>query len=81
IHPIDAAAYNIEMGDKVYVESPRGHVIVKAKITDEVLPGILSSTFHFPEVMLNRITSNISDSETMCPEFKVVACKISKLTT
>jgi len=36
-------------------------------------PGILSSTFHFPEIMLNIITSSVSDSLAMCPEHKVVA--------
>ena len=49
-----------------------------AKITDEVLPGILSSTFHFPEIMLNIITSNEHDSEALCPEYKVVSCRIRK---
>jgi formate dehydrogenase major subunit len=28
--------------------------------------------------MLNNITSGISDSEAMCPEYKVVACTIRK---
>jgi len=26
---------------------------------------MFSSTFHFPEIMLNNITSSISDSETL----------------
>ena len=51
---------------------------MRAKISDEVKPGILSSTFHFPEVMLNNITSDVHDSEAMCPEYKVVACTIRK---
>ncbi|MBP7821338.1 MAG: formate dehydrogenase subunit alpha [Saprospiraceae bacterium] len=79
INALDASTYHINNGDMVCVESPRGQVNVKAKITDEVLPGILSSTFHFPDIMLNKITSNIADTETMCPEFKVVACRIKKL--
>lgn len=78
IHPQDAENNSIGNGDPVLVESPRGQVIVKAYVTDEVLPGILSSTFHFPEIMLNNITSSVSDTETLCPEYKVVACKISK---
>jgi len=41
-------------------------------------PGILSSTFHFPEMMLNLITSSVSDSLAMCPEYKVVSCRIQK---
>jgi formate dehydrogenase major subunit len=28
--------------------------------------------------MLNNITSSISNSEAMCPEYKVVACRIRK---
>jgi formate dehydrogenase major subunit len=65
-------------GDMVCVESPRGKVDIKAHITDEMKPGILSSTFHFPEVMLNIITSDEHDSQAKCPEYKVVACRIRK---
>jgi len=74
----DARKHLINDGDMVCVESPRGKVDIKARITDEVKPGILSSTFHFPDMMLNNITSSISDSEAMCPEYKVVACNIRK---
>ncbi|MFN8351133.1 MAG: hypothetical protein U0U25_06685 [Flavobacteriales bacterium] len=35
-------------------------------------------TFHFPEIMLNIITSSVSDSLAMCPEYKVVTCRIRK---
>lgn len=78
IHPDDAERHFITEGDMVCVESPRGKVDIKARITDEVRPGILSSTFHFPEVMLNNITSDEHDSEAMCPEYKVVAVNIRK---
>ena len=78
IHPDDADKEMIQDGDFVCVESPRGKVDIKAKITDEVKPGILSSTFHFPEIMLNNITSDEHCSEAMCPEYKVVAAKIRK---
>lgn len=78
IHSEDAARHFIQDGDMVCVESPRGKVDIKAKITDEVRPGVLSSTFHFPEIMLNVITSDIHDSEAMCPEYKVVAVNIRK---
>jgi formate dehydrogenase major subunit len=78
IHPEDAARHLIQEGDMVCVESPRGKVDIKAKITDEVKPGVLSTTFHFPEVLLNIITSSERDSEAMCPEYKVVAVNIRK---
>jgi formate dehydrogenase major subunit len=78
INPADAAKENILDGDFVCVESPRGKVDIKARISDEMKPGILSSTFHFPEVMLNIITSDEHCSEAMCPEYKVVSCRIRK---
>ena len=78
IHPNDAKQHLIEEGDYVCLESPRGKVDVRARITDEVKPGILSTTFHFPDVMVNNITSDIHDTEAMCPEYKVVAVRIRK---
>jgi formate dehydrogenase major subunit len=78
INGLDAEKHFINDGDLVCVESPRGKVDIKAHITDEVKPGILSTTFHFPEVMLNLITSNEHDSEALCPEYKVVAVNIRK---
>lgn len=40
--------------------------------------GSLSSAFHFLEIMLNIITSSVSDSLARCPEYKVVTCRIRK---
>jgi formate dehydrogenase major subunit len=53
-------------------------VDVLAKVTEEVKPGILSSTFHFPEIMMNVLTSSVADTETKCPEYKVVAVDVRK---
>jgi formate dehydrogenase major subunit len=78
INPEDAAKENLKDGDFVCVESPRGKVDIKAVVTDEMKPGILSSTFHFPEIMLNIITSDEHCTEAMCPEYKVVSCRIRK---
>jgi formate dehydrogenase major subunit len=78
INPKDAADNLIEDGQMVCVESPRGKVDIKAFITDEVKSGVMSSTFHFPEIMLNNITSDVHDSEAMCPEYKVVMCRVRK---
>lgn len=78
IHPDDAKKHNINAGDLVCVTSARGKVDVRAKLSDEVKPGILSSTFHFPEIEMNNITSSVADSEALCPEYKVVAVNIRK---
>jgi formate dehydrogenase major subunit len=78
INPEDAAKNFIADGDMVCVESPRGKVDIKAVITTDLKPGVLSSTFHFPDVMLNNITSDEHCSEAMCPEYKVVSVRIRK---
>ncbi len=78
INPDDARHHLINDGDMICVISARGKIDVKAKITDEVKPGVLSSTFHFPDIKMNDLTSSISDSEAMCPEYKVVAVNIRK---
>ncbi|HPR00139.1 MAG TPA: formate dehydrogenase subunit alpha [Saprospiraceae bacterium] len=78
IHPEDAVIHGIDTGDMVCVESPRGKVDIKAKLTHEVNPGVLSTTFHFPEIMVNNITSDVHDSEAKCPEYKVVSVRIRK---
>jgi formate dehydrogenase major subunit len=78
INPKDAKTYLINESDYVCIESPRGKVDVKARITDDVKEGILSTTFHFPDIMINNLTGDVHDSEAMCPEYKVVAVRIRK---
>ena len=78
INAKDASDNGIGDGEMVCVTSARGKVDIRAKITDEVKPGVMSTTFHFPEIMVNLITSDIHDSEAKCPEYKVVAVKIRK---
>ncbi|MCB0505232.1 MAG: molybdopterin-dependent oxidoreductase, partial [Cyclobacteriaceae bacterium] len=78
INPEDAEANNIKDGDMVCVSSARGKVDIKAKLSEEVKPGVMSTTFHFPEIMVNLITSDVYDSEAKCPEYKVVAVNIRK---
>ncbi|MFM9948841.1 MAG: formate dehydrogenase subunit alpha [Saprospiraceae bacterium] len=79
INPVDARDNGIEEGDMVRLISPRGEVPSKAHITDEVKPGILSTTFHFPELLVNNITSDVHDSIAQCPEYKVVAVRLEKV--
>ena len=78
INPKDAKNNGIDDGDLVCLESPRGKVDIEAWITDGVNPGVLSTTFHFPEIMVNNVTSDVHDSEAMCPEYKVVSVRIRK---
>jgi len=78
INAQDAEDKGIKDGDIVCVSSARGKVDLKARVTDEVKPGVLSTTFHFPEMLVNVLTSGVADSEALCPEYKVVAVDVRK---
>ncbi len=80
IHPSDAKRKGIVTGDLVRLFSARGEVRLKASVTEDVKPGILYTTFHFPEALVNNVTGDGMDADTMCPEFKVTAADIEKVT-
>lgn len=78
IHPEDAQNRGIKDGDIVLVASPRGQARIRARLSGMVQPGILSSTFHFPEILINQVASDVLDSEADCPEYKVIAVDVRK---
>lgn len=78
IHPEDAKEQGIVDGDMVCVESERGKVDIKSKVWDGIKKGVLSTTFHFPEVLVNDLTSSVTDTEALCPEYKVVSIRFRK---
>ena len=63
----------------VEVTSRRGKVQVKAKIADNLPPGVVFMTFHFKEAAANLLTIDALDPVAKIPEFKVCAVKIRKL--
>lgn len=73
INSKDAQEKNITDNDQVRLFSARGEITLKAKISNKVKPGILFTTFHFPELMINRVTGDVTDKHTKCPEYKVVS--------
>jgi formate dehydrogenase major subunit len=77
IHPQDAGPRRIATGDRVRLTSARGAVELVAQLSREVRPGELFTTFHFPEAMVNSITSEQGDGETGCPEYKVTAVQVA----
>lgn len=73
VHPDDAAAKGVVTGDYARVFSARGVTTMKAKVSDVVKPGVIYTTFHFPEAAINFLTSSVGDEYTLTPEYKVVA--------
>ena len=79
IHPHDAEERGILENDWVGISSRAGDTVLRAKITERVQPGVVYTTFHHPESGANVITTENSDWATNCPEFKVTAVQVSKV--
>jgi len=79
IHPHDAEERGIKEGDWVGIASRAGETVLHAKISERVQPGVIYTTFHHPESGANVITTDNSDWATNCPEFKVTAVQVSRV--
>jgi formate dehydrogenase major subunit len=80
IHPHDAEERGILEGDWVGIASRAGETVLRARVTARVQPGVLYTTFHFPESGANVITTDNSDWATNCPEYKVTAVQATRVT-
>ncbi|AJC22252.1 formate dehydrogenase subunit alpha [Pandoraea pulmonicola] len=76
IHPHDAQERGIKDGDWVGIRSRAGETVLRALISERMQPGVVYTTFHFPESGANVITTDNSDWATNCPEYKVTAVQV-----
>ena len=79
IHPFDAEERGIAEGDWCGIASRAGETVLRAVLTDRVQPGVVYTTFHFPSSGANIITTENSDWATNCPEYKVTAVQVSRV--
>jgi formate dehydrogenase major subunit len=80
IHPHDAEERGIRQDDWVGIQSRAGETVLRATVTERVAPGVVYTTFHFPESGANVITTDSSDWATNCPEYKVTAVQVMPVT-
>jgi formate dehydrogenase major subunit len=79
MHPHDADVRGVAQGDWVGIASRAGETVMRAEVTDRVQPGVVYTTFHFPESGANVVTTDNSDWATNCPEYKVTAVQVVKV--
>ncbi|MFA7669599.1 MAG: formate dehydrogenase subunit alpha [Burkholderiaceae bacterium] len=77
IHPADAEDRGIRDGAQVSVSSRAGTTVLRALVSERMQPGVVYTTFHFPESGANVITTDSSDWATNCPEYKVTAVQVA----
>ena len=78
LNPKDAKAKDLISGDRATLKSDRGEITLDVEVTDRVKRGVVRTTFHFPDVLINEVTSAVTDEETKCPEYKIVAVDVLK---
>jgi formate dehydrogenase major subunit len=79
IHPHDAEERGIAEGDWVGIESRACDTVLRARVSERMQPGVIYTTFHFPESGANVITTENSDWATNCPEYKVTAVQATRV--
>ncbi|MGE5340057.1 MAG: formate dehydrogenase subunit alpha [Candidatus Omnitrophota bacterium] len=79
IHPVDAAAFDVEEGEAVKLVSRRGEMTVAIRKNRYVHKGELFMNFHFPEAAANRLTNDRLDPYSRIPGYKQTACRIEKM--
>ena len=79
INPHDAENRGIAPGDWVGISSRAGETVLRADVTGRVPPGVVYTTFHFPDSGANVVTTDSSDWATNCPEYKVTAVQATKV--
>lgn len=56
IHPDTAARYGVIQGEMTVVESRRGAIRLKAKVTPDIIPGVVNLSYGWKEANVNLLT-------------------------
>lgn len=89
LNPDDAGAAGIVEGDWVRVESPRGAIVVRARV-GSVMPGAVFAPFHYgtwdpaelaagDSGQANELTMTVWDPVSKQPCFKTAACRVTRV--
>ncbi|MDE2148247.1 MAG: formate dehydrogenase subunit alpha [Gammaproteobacteria bacterium] len=79
VHPHDAEERGIKDGDWVGLSSRAGETVLRARVSSRMQPGVVYTTFHFPDTGANVVTTENSDWATNCPEYKVTAVQVARV--
>ena len=81
IHPETATENSIEDGDIMIVETKRGRIEVKASVTEDIIPGVVSIAHGWAEANVNLLTDDTpADPISGFPSMRALLCRISKKT-
>jgi formate dehydrogenase alpha subunit len=78
VNPEDAKKLGIGNGEMVIVQTRRGRIALKARLTDAMLSGTIFIPFHFSQAPANILTGRALDPLSGTPELKVSAARIRR---
>ena len=80
INTEDAAEMGIKNKEMVRVKTRRGEIEIAARVTPDIMKGIIFVPFHFVECAANTLTQSFAlDPAAKMPEFKVSAASLEKM--
>jgi anaerobic selenocysteine-containing dehydrogenase len=78
IHPITAAGYGISDGKPMIVETKIGSLRLKATVTDDIMPDMISIPHGWDEAPENMLTYDMpADPVSGYPAFTGLLCRVS----
>jgi len=78
MNPEDASRLELTDGDTITVISRRGEMQSRVCVTEKSPPGVLFTSFHFPQVPTNRVLGAFLDPISAIPEYKVSAVRVER---
>ena len=79
INTEDAKELGIKDQEVVRASTRRGSIDIPARVTPEIVKGVMFIPFHYKEHPANRLTHNALDPIARIPEFKACAVKVEKI--
>ena len=81
VNPVTAKKYDIINGEKIGVETPRGMIQIKAKVTADIMEGVVSIPYGWATANVNTLLDcTLRDPISGYIELRGLACRLVKLT-
>jgi formate dehydrogenase (coenzyme F420) alpha subunit len=79
MHPETAVQYGLADGEMVFVETKTGQIRIKLRVTDELMPGVVSIPHGWKDANVNLLTDHTpADPITGSPSMKALLCSVKK---
>lgn len=81
LSPVTAAKYGIRDGDRIVVETRRGKLEIKAKLTEALMPDVVNVPHGWAKELNQNVLTELEprDPVTGYPELRALACRIRKV--